>query len=114
MNDIGGALGQVATEAKSTEIRAIPALLCQLELEGAEVTIDAMGYQQAIAEQIIAQKGDYVRALKGNQSILDDAVRDFFVSAKAHDFHGLMSPMTNNSTPAMAASRNAVVGPVPT
>ena len=61
------ALGQVATEAKSTEIPAIPAipaLLCQLELEGAEVTIDAMGYQQAIAEQVIAQKGDYIRPPK--------------------------------------------------
>ncbi|MEA3642098.1 MAG: ISAs1 family transposase [Lamprobacter sp.] len=59
-------LGQVATEAKSNEITAIPPLLQWLTLEGCLVTIDAMGCQTKIAEQIIAQGGDDVLSLKGN------------------------------------------------
>lgn len=87
--EAGIALGQVATEVKSNEITAIPELLHQLELKGAIVTIDAMGCQRAIAEQITAQKGDYVLALKGNQTSLNDAVRDYFMAAKADDFQGV-------------------------
>jgi predicted transposase YbfD/YdcC len=82
----GIALGQVATEVKSNEITAIPELLHQLELKGAVVTIDAMGCQRAVAEQIAGQKGDYVLALKGNQSTLNEAVREYFATAKAHQF----------------------------
>ena len=63
-------LGQVATEQKSNEITAIPKLLEMLELEGALITIDAMGCQKKIAQQIIDQGGDYVLALKGNQGKL--------------------------------------------
>jgi predicted transposase YbfD/YdcC len=71
-------LGQVKTDEKSNEITAIPELLRMLELKGSIVTIDAMGCQTAIAEQIIAQGGDYVLALKGNQSSLHDDVQTFF------------------------------------
>lgn len=85
----GIALGPVATEVKSNEITAIPELLRQLELTGAVVTIDAMGCQRAVAEQIKTQKGDYVLALKGNQSSLNDAVRDYFATAKAQGFKGV-------------------------
>jgi len=53
------------------------------------VTIDAMGCQRAIAEQITAQKGNYVLALKGNQTSLNEVVRDYFMTAKSHDFQGL-------------------------
>src|SRR4051812_30710726 len=64
--DSGLVVGQVATEEKSNEITAIPALLRLLALEGATVTIDAMGCQTAIARQIVEQGADYVLALKGN------------------------------------------------
>ena len=64
----GLVLGQEATEEKSNEITAIPKLLELLELKGCLVTIDAMGCQTAIAAQIVAQGGDYVLGLKGNQS----------------------------------------------
>lgn len=60
-------LGQLKVDAKSNEIKAIPLLLCKLNLEGSVVTIDAMGAQYALVQQIIEQKGDYVIALKGNQ-----------------------------------------------
>ncbi len=79
-------LGQQATDDKSNEITAIPKLLELLELKGCIVTIDAMGCQRTIAEQVIDQQGDYVLGLKGNQSKLHDAVEDFFVTAQANDF----------------------------
>lgn len=71
-------LGQIKTDDKSNEITAIPELLRMLDLRGCIVTIDAMGCQTAIASQIIDQAGDYVLALKGNQSCLHDEVRAFF------------------------------------
>jgi predicted transposase YbfD/YdcC len=87
-------LGQEATEEKSNEITAIPKLLKLLELAGCIVTIDAMGCQREIAAQIVAQGGDYVLGLKGNQSTMQEAVEDFFSAAQAdnfaavkHDFH---------------------------
>ncbi len=79
-------LGQEATQEKSNEITAIPNLLELLELKGCIVTIDAMGCQRAIAEQIIDQKGDYVLGLKGNQGNLHEAVEDFFTLAEANQF----------------------------
>lgn len=77
----GLVLGQVATDAKSNEITAIPALLELLALEGATVTIDAMGCQTAIARQIVEQGADYVLALKDNHEHLHDRVRLAFLDA---------------------------------
>src|SRR6516162_3210993 len=57
-------LGQVKVAEKSNEIVAIPALLGMLGIEGAIVSIDAMGCQRHIAEQIVDKKADYVLALK--------------------------------------------------
>lgn len=82
-------LGQVATEAKSNEITAIPRLLDLLMLNGCIVTIDAMGCQTKIAEQIIAAGGDYVLALKGNQGTLAEEVEEAFIDADAKDYAGL-------------------------
>jgi len=82
-------LGQVATEAKSNEITAIPRLLDLLMLKGCIVTIDAMGCQTKIAEQIIAAGGDYVLALKGNQGTLAEEVEEAFIDADAKDYAGL-------------------------
>ena len=70
-------LGQVATDAKSNEITAVPKLLKMLRLEGTVVTVDALNCQRDIAQQVIDQKGDYVMALKRNQGTLHDDVRVF-------------------------------------
>ena len=71
-------LGQVATDAKSNEITAIPALLKLLDIEGAVVSIDAAGCQKKIAAQIVDQGGDYLLQLKANQTALHaDAVELF-------------------------------------
>ena len=69
-SELGITLGQVKTEDKSNEITAIPELLGLLDIAGAIITIDAMGCQTKIVEQIINQKGDYVIGLKGNQGNL--------------------------------------------
>src|SRR5436305_13222186 len=74
----GIALGQVATEAKSNEITAIPQLLEQIDLSNAIVTIDAMGCQKEIVEQIVAGGGDFVIAVKDNQPTLREAVETYF------------------------------------
>ncbi len=74
-------LGQVATDAKSNEITAIPVLLRLLDLEGAVVTTDAMGCQTAIASQIVEQRADYVLALKDNHEKLHERVRQAFADA---------------------------------
>ncbi len=79
----GLVVGQVATDAKSNEITAIPALLQLLALEGVTVTIDAIGCQTAIATQIVEQGADYVLALKDNHEHLHERVRLAFVDADA-------------------------------
>ncbi|MGI6652933.1 MAG: ISAs1 family transposase [Christensenellales bacterium] len=60
-------LGQVKTEEKSNEIDAIPRLLELLDVRGAVVTIDAIGTQKQIADQIISQQADYILSVKKNQ-----------------------------------------------
>ena len=90
-------LGQVATEAKSNEITAIPRLLELLVLKGCIVTVDAMGCQTKIAEQIIAAGGDYVLALKGNQGTLADEVEEAFIDADAKDYAELDSQVVETT-----------------
>ena len=84
-------LGQVKTDSKSNEITAIPNLLKLLDIQGGIVTIDAMGCQRAIAAQITAHQGDYVLALKGNQSQLHEDVVAYFEYAQRRQFAGLES-----------------------
>ena len=79
-------LGQVKVGEKSNEIVAIPKLLGMLSIEGAVVTIDAMGCQRDIAQTIIDRKADYILALKGNQGTLKDDVKLFVDEQKAVDF----------------------------
>jgi predicted transposase YbfD/YdcC len=80
-------LAQLSVPEKTNEITAIPELLDHLaetkQLEGALVTIDAMGCQVAIANKIVERKADYLLALKGNQPTLEAEVEDYFRSAPA-------------------------------
>ena len=79
-------LAQMKVSEKSNEIVAIPALLDMMAIEGAVITIDAMGCQRAIAEKIIDKKADYILALKGNQGTLLDDVELFANEQKANGF----------------------------
>jgi predicted transposase YbfD/YdcC len=79
-------LGQVKVAEKSNEIVAIPKLLDMLAIEGAIVTIDAMGCQREVAKKIIHRKADYLLALKGNQGTLREDVEIFVAEQKANGF----------------------------
>jgi predicted transposase YbfD/YdcC len=82
-------LGQLATDKKSNEITAIPQLLALLNLAGATVTIDAMGCQRDIADQIIQQQGHYILAVKDNQPTLYQKVTTLMDEAIAEGFKGM-------------------------
>jgi len=71
-------LAQRAVDADSNEITAIPDVLGMLELEGALVTLDAMGTQKEIAQQIRDRKSDYLLVLKGNHGEAYEAVESYF------------------------------------
>jgi len=79
-------LGQVKVADKSNEIIAIPALLDMLQIEGAVVTIDAIGCQRDISQKVIDKKADYILALKGNQGTLREDVEVFAAEQKANGF----------------------------
>ena len=85
----GIALGQIATEAKSNEITAIPQLLEQIDLKDARITIDAMGCQKEIVRDIVEGGGDFVIALKDNQPTLRDAVETYFAEHLERDLADL-------------------------
>jgi predicted transposase YbfD/YdcC len=91
-------LGQVKAAEKSNDIVAIPRLLDMLAMEGAIVTIDAMGWQCEIAQKIVDKKADYVLALKGNQDSLRGDVEVFVAERKAKDFRGALGLQTKRNT----------------
>lgn len=83
----GLCLGQVKVDQKSNEITAIPELLKILALEDSVVTIDAMGCQTDIARDIIEKKANYILAVKGNQSNLEQAIIDTVRLEKPESVH---------------------------
>jgi predicted transposase YbfD/YdcC len=74
-------LGQKKVHKKSNELTAIPELIEMLEIAGSIITIDAMGCQKDITSLIVKKKGDYILALKGNQKLLHEEVKDWFEAA---------------------------------
>jgi len=82
-------LGQVKVEDKTNEIKAIPALLALLDISGCIITIDAMGTQSEIADQIVERGGDYVFSLKANHPTLYQQVSQWFQAALALGFEGI-------------------------
>ena len=96
-------LGQIKVADKSNEIIAIPKLLDMLAIEGAIVTIDAMGCQRDIAQKIVDKKADYVLALKGNQGTLREDVELFVAEQKTNGFKN--AARTKPSMAITAASR---------
>lgn len=79
----GLVLGQLKVADKSNEITAVPELLRVLELAGCIVTLDAMGCQKKIAQEIVEADADYVLALKGNQERVHEEVKSFLDSTLA-------------------------------
>lgn len=87
--EMGITLAQVRTAEKSNEITAIPELLDLLDISGALVSIDAAGCQKEIAAKIVAQKGDYLLAVKGNQPRLCADIERLALDAMENDYAGL-------------------------
>lgn len=77
-SEFGVVMDQYKTCDKSNEITAIPELLTLLDIKGSIVTINAMGTQYKIANQIVEAEADYILALKGNQPSLKDDVQAYF------------------------------------
>jgi predicted transposase YbfD/YdcC len=86
--EYGLALGQLVCDEKSNEITAIPELLRKIDVRGGIVTIDAMGAQKAIAEEVIRGQADYVLALKGNQESMHRAVIEHIDERLEGDLEG--------------------------
>jgi predicted transposase YbfD/YdcC len=89
--------GQIKTAVKSNEITAIPQLLKLLDLQDAVVTIDAMGCQRAIAQEIVAGGGHYVLAVKDNQPLLHAKIKTLLDEAIAQNFKGLSGDSYSNT-----------------
>jgi len=113
--EMGLSLGQVATDQHSNEITAIPELLTLIGLEGTIITIDAMGTQTAIAEQIIAGKADYVLAVKGNQEGLHQTTVAYINRQMESDFRhcGARRHMTKETSHGREEIRHYIQMPVP-
>ena len=79
-------LGQIAVDAKTNEITAIPELLNMLDIENSIITLDAMGCQKEIAKQIIEQKADYILALKGNHSGMQEELEAWWHKMQREGF----------------------------
>ncbi len=90
-SDFGLTLAQVACEQKSNEITAIPEVLKLVNIKGAIITIDAMGTQTEIAQQIVDGEGDYLLALKGNQGTLHQGVIDYIDEQFENDFANVVA-----------------------
>ena len=111
----GIALGQVATDAKSNEITAIPQLLEQIDLAHSLVTIDALGCQKEIAQDIVDGGGDFVLAVKDNQPKLREAIATYFEEHLDRDLEDLRyrSLETSDEAHGRIDERSYVITKVP-
>jgi predicted transposase YbfD/YdcC len=111
--EYGLALGQQVCEEKSNEITAIPELLKKIDVRDGIVTIDAMGTQKAIADEIIRGQADYVLALKGNHESLHRAVIEFIAEQLDGDLEGAEELTTTDRGHGREEHRTYLQLPVP-
>jgi predicted transposase YbfD/YdcC len=111
--EYGLALGKQVCEEKSNEITAIPELLKKIDVRGGIVTIDAMGAQKAIAEEVIRGKADYVLALKGNQESMHRAVIGHIDERLEGDLEGAEELTTTDRGHGREEERTYLQLPVP-
>lgn len=115
-SEFGITLAQVATNEKSNEITAIPQVLQLVSIQGAIITIDAMGTQKAIARQVVDGEGHYVLALKGNQEKLHQAVIDYVNQQMETDFANVPARrhLTKEKGHGRVETRHYIQMPAPT
>lgn len=85
LENYGLSIGQLKVGEKTNEIKEIPKLLKELEITDCVITIDAIGCQKQIAKQIIDQKGHYCLAVKTNQAILYEEIKEYFSYAEKEE-----------------------------
>lgn len=85
LENYGLSIGQRKVGKKTNEIKEIPQLLKKLDITDCVITIDAIGCQKQIAEQIVGQKGHYCLAVKTNQAILYEEIKDYFSYAEKEE-----------------------------
>lgn len=111
----GISLGQIIVDDKTNEITVIPELLKKLCIQGAIITIDAMGCQKNIAKQIIEQQADYILRVKANQGELHSALENTFISMEKNNYdnrvHYTAHDQINNDH-GRIESRKCIVLPV--
>ena len=112
--EYGLALGQEVCAEKSNQITAIPELLRKIDVRGGIVTIDAMGAQKAIADEVIRGKADYVLALKGNQESVHRAVIEHIDERLAGDLEGAEELTTTDRGHGREEERTYLQLPAPT
>jgi predicted transposase YbfD/YdcC len=112
-SEFGLSLGQVACAEKSNEITAIPELLRLVDIKGAIITIDAMGTQKAIAEQVVAGGADYVLVLKGNQGALHQAVIQYIDEQLEGDLTDAQEHVTTEKNHGREETRTYLQLPAP-
>lgn len=88
----GLSLGQMKVDGKTNEITVIPQLLEQLAIEGAIITIDAMGCQKDIASTIVEKNADYILAVKGNQKEIYESITEVFKMSRDKGFNEELIP----------------------
>lgn len=106
-------LGQLKTEEKSNEIKAIPELLKLLDIHGCLVTIDAMGCQKDIAGTIVERNADYLLAVKGNQKRLEEALEQHFPMTSLMHYQGDSTCSTQEKSHGREETRVHIVSGVP-
>ena len=85
LENYGLSIGQLKVGEKTNEIKEIPKLLKELDITDCVITIDAIGCQKQIAKQIIDQKGHYCLAVKTNQAILYEEIKEYFSYAEKEE-----------------------------
>lgn len=85
LGNYGLSIGQLKVGEKTNEIKEIPKLLKKLDISNCVITIDAIGCQKPVAKQIVEQKGHYCLAVKTNQPLLYEEVKEYFSYAEKEE-----------------------------
>lgn len=106
LENYGLSIGQLKVGKKTNEIKEIPKLLKKLDISDCVITIDAIGCQKQIAKQIVEQKGHYCLAVKTNQAILYEEIKDYFSYAEKEESEKLNAYQTIEKNHGRIEKRN--------
>lgn len=108
LENYGLSIGQLKVGEKTNEIKEIPRLLKELDIRHCVITIDAIGCQKQIARQIVEQKGHYCLAVKTNQAILYEEIKDYFSYAEKEETEKLSFYQTIEKNHGRIEKRNYI------